>query len=331
MKYSSVTKIVFSSVLLLILASGCSTVKVPMKVTHPAEINMTEYKQIAVGDIDGNMGRAFSDGIKNSLVESGRFKVVDRSRMKQVMAELNLSQSDLIDSKNRVKLGRLLSASAMIAGHTEGKYKEKITTSKGKCGSKKEGYYTCTRYHRKGVYSTSGSIDVIDVATGEIIRSKVLNASYKDTNSATDKRPDPIDKDSLAAKALSRNINTFLKSIKPWTETVHVPFKTDGSIPDLEKGINQAKIGDLDKSIRTFADAAKAAEGNAKIKPKSIATAYFDLGLAYHFSWEFDKAIAAFKKAYEMNASDSYIKWVKYTEKQKKERKKLEAQGAAGA
>lgn len=277
MKNVSVVKIVFLSILALILTNGCSTMRVPMQVTHPAEINMTKYKQIAIGNIDGNMGRAFGDGIKNRLVESERFKVVDRSRMKQIMAELNLSQSDLSDSKNRVKLGKLMSASAMITGHTEGKYKEETTSSKGKCGSKKEGYYSCTHYYRKGVYSTSGAIDVIDIETGEILRSKVLNAAYKNTTSATDKRPAAIDKDSLASSALSSNINVFLKSINPWSEIVQVPFIKDGDIPDLERGINQAKIGDLDKAIKTFADAAKAAEGNAEIKPKIIAKAYFNL------------------------------------------------------
>ena len=40
----------------LIFIGGCGTVKVPVKVTHPAEINMTPYKQIAISDIKGDMG-----------------------------------------------------------------------------------------------------------------------------------------------------------------------------------------------------------------------------------------------------------------------------------
>jgi len=315
------------STALLILFSGCGTVRVPMHVTHPAEINMNSYKQIAISNIGGNMGQSFADGLKYRLVEGGRFKVVDRSRMNQIMKELNMSQSDLSSSENRLKLGGMLSASAMVAGHTEGKYKEERTKSKSTC-TKNKVEYPCTIYYRKGVYRTSGSIDVIDVQTGEIVKSKMLNAISERTTRATDADPPSIDKDSLASSALSINIHTFFKAINPWTETVQVPFVKDKAIPDLERGINQAKMGELQEAIKVFADAAKAAEGNAKIKPKSIANAYFDLGLAYNFSWEFDKAIKAFKKAFSIKAKDDYLQWIERAKRQKAERKKLEEQTA---
>jgi len=309
----------------LIFISGCGTVKVPVKVTHPAEINMTQYKQIAISDIKGNMGQEFSDGLKNRLIECGRFKVVDRNRMNQIMKELKLSQSDLTDSGNTIKLGKLMSASALIAGHTEGKYNETRSRQKRKCyKDKKE--YSCTTYYRKGIFSTSGSIDVIDVQTGEIIRSKVLNARYKKSTGATDATPPSIDKGSLARSANSDNLEKFMKAITPWNEMVMVPFKTDGNISDLERGVNLAKIGELNEAIKIFQFAAKAAEGNAKIKPNSIAKAYWNLGLAYEYSYNYDNAVVAFKKAYVLNPKDEYSNEIKNAKKLKAEKKKLDEQ-----
>lgn len=313
--------------ILLILFSGCGTVKVPIAVTRPAEINMTPYKQIAIGRIEGNMGQAFSDGIKNQLVESSRFQVVERSRLDQIMKELNLSQSDLVDSKNKAQLGKLLGASAMITGRLNGKYDEKRRHERVKYVDKERGRYYRTHYYRQGEFKTGGSIDVVDIQTGQIIKSKALSSSRKDETSAVDATPDDIDQDALAGACLAENISTFIKAISPWVEHVQVPFETDSAIPDLEKGIQQAKLGEMQEAIRIFAAAARASETNAKIKPGSIAKAYWDLGLVYEYTWEFDKAIECFKKAYSLDSSEAYIKEIKNTEKLRAERKKLEQQG----
>lgn len=322
MAKSTLTTLTF---LTLIFIGGCGTVKVPIKITHPAEINMAQYKQIAISDIKGNMGQAFSDGLKSRLIECGRFKVVDRNRMGQIMKELKLSQSDLTDSGNTIKLGKLMSASALIAGHTEGNYSETRSRKKGKCyKDKKE--YSCTTYYRKGIFSTSGSIDVIDVQTGEIIRSKVLNARYTKSSSATDAAPPSIDKGSLARTANSDNLEKFMKAITPWDEMVMVPFKTDSNIPDLEKGVNLAKIVELNEAIKIFRSAAKASEGNAKIKPDSIAKAYWNLGLSYEYSYDYDNAIEAFKRAYALDPKDEYSKEIKNAKKLKAEKQKLDEQ-----
>lgn len=314
----------------VIALSGCATVSVPMAVTHPAEINMTPYKQVAIGEIGGNMGQAFADSLKNKLVEGERFKVVDRNRMDQIFKELKLSQSDLADEKTRVKLGGLLSASAIITGRADGTYKENTTSKSGTCTREKR-EYSCTTYYRKGEYGSSGSIDVVDSQTGQIIRSKVLKAAWEATTSATDDTPEAIDKDSLYSSVLGKNVSEFMKAIMPWSETVMVPFAKDGKIPDLERGINQAKAGELQEAIKIFADAAKAAETNPQIKPDSIARAYWNLGLAYEYTFvEFDKAIEAFKKAYSLKPEQKYLTEKANVEKYKAEKKKLDEQTISG-
>lgn len=311
----------------VLLFSGCSTVRVPVKVIRPAEINMSQYRQIAIGDIEGNMGGDFGYGLKNTLIQGGRFKIVDRSGLDQILKELTLSQSGLADEKNRVKPGKLMSASALITGRVEGRYSEELTRSESTCYNyKTEKREPCTYYYRRGRYSTRGGIDVIDVQTGEILRSKVLDAVYKDMNSATDALPAHIDRDSLRAKCLRDNIATFVRAISPWAETVMIPFVKDSAIPDLERGINQAKMGEIQEALKIFASSAWAAENNAKIKPEVIAKAYWDLGLAYEYTYEYDKAIEAFKKAYALAPRDRYIKEMSNAERLRIEKEKLDEQ-----
>jgi tetratricopeptide (TPR) repeat protein len=297
-----------------------------MQVTHPAEINMSSYKQVAISDIHGNLGQSFAGGLKERLVESGRFQVVDRQRLDQIMGELRLSSSDLADSSKAKKMGKILPAAALITGHTDGNYDENIVYRDETCVDDKKNKYPCRRYIRNGTYRTSGSIDVIDVATGQIMKSKVQGNKCEDSTQAINGTPVEIDRSSLASKCLTQNLVAFTKAISPWTETVQAPFKTDKSIPELETGVSKVRLGDLKAAVDTFHAAANSAEMNAAIKPKVIAKAYWNLGLAYQYSGEFDKATEAFKKAYSLDSSESCLAEIENCKKLRVEKKKLAEQ-----
>jgi len=309
-----------------VLVGGCATVRVPVQVTHPAEINMAKYKQVAITKIR-NLGEPFAADLKDRLVESGRFTLVDRARLDQIMRELKLSNDDLVaQSKKAAKLGNLLPATAIITGRTDGKYDEKVTYSNGTCyrdKNDKKGY-PCRTYTRTGIYSTSGSIDVIDVSTSQILKSRQLGNRCENSNSATGGEPETIDKDALASTCINQNVTKFMKAISPWTETVQAPFRKDGELPELESGVNKAKIGDMQGAADTFAAAAKSAEMNPKVKPKTIAMAYWNMGLAYQYSDQFDKAITAFKKSCVLDPSDECTQEIKNCEKLRQEKRKLD-------
>jgi len=311
--------------LVTFLISGCSTVKVPMTVTHPAEINMSKYKQIAISNIDGNMSRLFVDDLKGRIIDSGRFTLVDRNRLDEVMRELNLSNSDLAQTDKAAKLGNLLPATAIITGRYDGDYKENTEASNAVC-YKNNVKYNCINNTRNGKFSTSGSIDVIDVSTGEIKKSKRLANTCEDNTSATDETPPAIDRDALVGKCLNQGLDAFFKAISAWSEVVAAPFMKDGDIPDLEVGINTAKVGDMEGAIAIFQKAIKNSELNPNVKPKVIAKAYWDLGLAFQYSDKFNQAADAFKKSYTLEPSDECMNELKHCEVLKNEKRKLAEQ-----
>ncbi len=65
-----------------VLISCAPSAKVP--INRPAEINLMGIKQIAIGDIQGNAGRALSESISEKLFQSDHFKIVDRANLKKV-------------------------------------------------------------------------------------------------------------------------------------------------------------------------------------------------------------------------------------------------------
>lgn len=317
----------FVSCLVLVGLSGCSTVRVPVSVQHPAEIDLSGYKQIALGSFQGNLGGAFYDRIKQGLVESpSRFQVLDRSRLNQILGELRLSQSDLVDTRYRVKVGRLLGATALITGSMHKTYNENTQSSQGECQSKQRGKYHCWSYERTGVLKTSGSVDVIDMQTGQILKSKALNDICPETNSSVDESPAYIDVNALTERCLQRQVNNFMRSVSIWSEVVNAPFEKDSALPGIDRGIAYAKTGDMEEAANIFSSTARASENSRSVSGKSIATAYWNAGLAHLYIREYDKAIDSFKKAFSFDPDEKYLQEKKRAEYLKRDRQKLDGQ-----
>src|SRR5437868_14694130 len=100
-------------------ATGCGTVRVAVPVMRPAEVNMASYKTVGVGEITGATSHVFAGALEEALVKSERFQVVDRVNLNRVMRELQLSASDLADPENAAKLGKQITANALIFGHID--------------------------------------------------------------------------------------------------------------------------------------------------------------------------------------------------------------------
>jgi len=332
-------KVVFTvmifTVCLEFFISGCATVKVPIPVTHPAEINMNAYKTIAVSHIDGPIGSEVSDGIKERLVEGNRFKVIDPAYLNQILDNLHMSGSDLFDQDKRVSLGKLLPATVLIVGHTKADNNEKHFHEASTCS---QSYncgdqicyrsVPCTLYWCETTVHAYAGLEVIDVSTGSLLRSKQLPyTKVVDSQKITEGMPACPDASSVVGGGTNYIVSTFIKSIQPWTEMVSVPFLKDGDIPELETGIKYATAGQMDEANKQFSSAVKNAENNPKLKPSVIARAYWDLGLSYEYSDQFDNAIESFKSAFKYDSSeDKYLKEENHVKARKKEYEKLQEQ-----
>ena len=306
----------FPAVVALGLAGCATTERVAISVRHPAEIDMSAYRQIAIGEITGNLGQDFSDHLKETLIGSGQFQVVDRRRLQQIFRELKLSQSDLSDPRYRKRIGRLLSGAALVAGHAEGKVESKVThqditrteTIKDENGNKVKKEVPVRIFVRTCAATGTGGIDIVSVETGEILKTKILRAGCSERAQDEKAAPDCRSEDELLACAQRENVAAMARALMPWSEVRMVPFAKDRLIPELEEGIRRASIGEMAEAAKIFQGAAAAAEVNPKIKPAVIAKAYWNLGLTYEYSDLYDDAIAALKKAYMIGADPKSLR-----------------------
>jgi tetratricopeptide (TPR) repeat protein len=282
---------------LALLCAACSTVAVRVPVMKPAEINMSSYASVAIGEMRGNYDRPMSEALEEALVASQRFTVVDRQHMDKVMRELQISSTDLADPGSAAKLGKVVTAGALIFGDVSRDYREHPSEDRTK---DKDGTMH-TIYVLKGEMNVRAIFKIVDVSTGRLIVAKTYEEKRDDTNRGYDKRPDPIDRESLERAARQAVVERFMKAIVPHQEYMVANFQKDGDIPQLEGGIGWAERGDWKKAQDSFNTAAQDAEKNPKLKTGQIAKAYWDLGLSYEYAGDYAKAIDMINKAYTLS------------------------------
>lgn len=82
----------------------------------------TEVKQtIAVLDFESigseeHLGKAVSEIMRTELIDTNRYRVVERSQINKTISEQRFQKSGLIDDKSAVELGKLLGADLIVIG-----------------------------------------------------------------------------------------------------------------------------------------------------------------------------------------------------------------------
>jgi len=79
-------------------------------------------------------------------------------------------------------------------------------------------------------------------------------------------------------------------------------------VKDLDRGIGFAEQGEWKKAQDAFG--AAVAELTKPLEPdrKKLAKAYWDLGLAYEYAGDYDKATQTVRKAYELTQDKSMLR-----------------------
>jgi tetratricopeptide (TPR) repeat protein len=313
-----------------LLCAACGTVSVRVPVMKPAEINMAPYQSVAVGGMSGNADRPMTDALEEALVNTQRFTVVDRMHMDKVLRELQLSSTDLADPRAAAKLGKVVTAGAMIFGDVSNSYREvpSETTYKDDKGK------AHTWNSLKGEVNVRATFKIVDVSTGKLIIAKTYEEHRDDTNRGLDKRPDPIDRISLERSARQAVVDRFMKAIVPHQEFMYASFQKDSDIPQLEGGIGWAERGEWKKAQDAFNTAAQDAERNVKLKAPQIAKAYWNLGLSYEYAGDYDKADGMINKAYGLSNDKDMLGELDNIKRLQADAKKLaeqtSAEGAGG-
>ena len=257
----------------------CDERQIRLKVPHKAEIDLSKYKTIAFTKLDGDYGDAFAAAYKELLQKNSHLKVVDRTQLQKLIKQMEINESDLLDEKNRPKLGKLLPAGLMVTGSITSSSQEPLPVpSIIPCPYNIK--QTCTINTRTATSTMKGVISVIDVETGESLKDRRLYSSEEDSNTALNKLiPDPINIEELHEKNVQVLASDMIKATADWKERRRILLYVNSDIPKLNRGILEAKSNRIEKAKEIFAKAIEDSLDNPEVSRTALAAARFNLAV----------------------------------------------------
>jgi hypothetical protein len=142
---------------MLILFSSASIIAQPSVQENIAVLPFNGWQGIHAESYQS----ALMDKISTSIIQSHRFKVIDRANLDRILQEQGLHQTGAIDETTIVEVGRLLGAQKFIVGNFSQNATEFFPAQYDKKGKQTaEAYYTA---------KVAASIKLLDVGTGQYI------------------------------------------------------------------------------------------------------------------------------------------------------------------
>ena len=303
-KYILKILLILTFLLIIVFFEGCGTTNVNVMVTHPAEMNMLNYKKLIVNEFSGLRGNSVNNELINSLMESNRFELIDHNYLSKLLYENGLNYENVLSNGMNEQVGHKVGKIALISGKIlKHDFKEEVKKGTAEKDNKNINHYTYTRFAH--VY-VSINFQITDLNSGKIIFSKNIERNLDDSRNQVDREPENFKKDYMLEQTRKLVIQDFLKKIIPYSETVTVELYDDSDVPDYEKGIKYAKNGFWEKAIPAFLDGINFAKNN-ELKAKG----YYNLGIAYQYSYLFNDALNSFDKAFSIDGKDKYMSAMK--------------------
>ncbi|MDE3000883.1 MAG: hypothetical protein OXU79_17545 [Gemmatimonadota bacterium] len=324
-------------ILLSVLAAtgwitGCAGRNVSILVTRPAEINLSEYDLITIGEIKGagsgfvskldDLGkflqgvesgdawiRRFAAETSQALARTDRFRLLDYERLKA-----GRSRED--DNANVI----LISGGLLAYDYDE----EEINEDVKKKNRKTDKGNTAREYKRKGTARVEVQLRVVDWRTSEILASR--NFSRRETIRTSGKTPEKASIDNAARRRLFAEcradiVRAIERMIVPYSERVNVSFETAKEMPELEHGFRLVQAGNWDSAVDVFLAAVETYSDLPEVHK-----AYYNLGLSCMYTDQFDRARTALQQANARKSSGIYRNAILELDRRMEEKRRLDEQ-----
>ncbi len=306
------TRMILGTILALLLLAGCASQNLKMTVLRPAEVNLGEYHQIAIGDIWGHpyqyvQAQDIREAFTARLVQSEYFEfVLDRQYLERILQEHYLGWAGYLDADTAPQLGKIIGAGAFVFGRiTRDEYKEEITTQKETQKDKAGEEYEVIKYTRTGTHHLGVTFQVIDIESTKIIAMKELRTQFSSSRTSEDSRPPSIDKNFVYDMCVQDLSHQFIRTLAPYYETVSTPFETDKkNLPELLNAYRMASVGEYQSAIRILQGATR----KTGVPAASMAKAHYDLGLLQMYVGDFNAALDSFVRASNLVPKNSRYK-----------------------
>ncbi|MCH7575691.1 MAG: tetratricopeptide repeat protein [Candidatus Marinimicrobia bacterium] len=316
---------------LLLLLTACGTASVYLTVTRPAEINLSDYRKIAIADFEsmkGNTSRRaddLADKITEGLFASQAYEVLDRQNLAAILQEHSLGESGLIDENTAPQIGKIIGSAAILFGRIQSaSYSDEVTIQKPY--TDKDGKIHNYQV-RRAIYQLSATLKVIDVETARILAVKTLSATSRASKRADNKLPAKIDPNTLYMRCVNDISREFLRMIAPYQVQVRAAFLTDKLLPEVDQAVGLFRAGEWEDGIAILERVTRKKGLESDVQAKT----FYNLGLALISTGRYDEAIEQLKTALSLDPTSKRIQsMILRAKEEKASAEKLEEQMSEG-
>lgn len=285
--------LIFVLISFAFLISGCSHT-VRTSILRPPKVKIPG-SEIAVGRIEGSGGDDLQKKIGEELSRYGYYAVYDGKLLEKILIREGMTWTNYVLPDNLAKIGKAIGGEPVIIfGEVlESRYDERPVRyenveerdSKGRI----KVYQKVIREWR-AIFSAE--LKIVNLLNGATIFADSFGEVEVAATEAKNSMPPPIDGLALLAKCRSKVAEEFSSLLMPYRSILELKFKINSEIPELEEGYEYALADEWEKAIECFE--------KAITEHSNSWEAFWDLGLAYEATGQYEKADQSLTKAFEL-------------------------------
>jgi tetratricopeptide (TPR) repeat protein len=272
---------------------------VPVRVLHPPSVGLN-VKRIAFGNPSGPCADELQDRMILPDFRNNHVDVIERQHLDQILAEHALSRGQETSAQDEVALGRILGPSVMIFVKTYECRTDKqplVNNQRNFNGTVSTTFISRTRV------AISGTIESVDLTTGQVIGSKPIKSEKQSENSSQEGQPEFPTEDEVKEVALQDAEMQVHSVFFPWQDTKTLLFYDDKDC-GLKQIYEMYSRGDHDGALKLADTSLEACKASHK-GDKQLARAFYDAGLTHLLQQDYDKAAELFGEAMQYKGADA--------------------------
>lgn len=303
---------------------------------------------LAMGPPEGKCAEALATRLEEAIIASGTTMLVDRQRFTDVMKEHKMQVNISFNRATATRIGELVGAQALVflkvescKTHQEKRevgYAEDILTANPDLLFKKEQEKKEAEKQNRSDPSGSqqapdnksyaflnngnigGTMRVVDLVTG-----RVLAAQRFEGTSAIGNRNGFVADEQAIDAAEQQAASKLVRMIVPAKETRNMVFFDDPTC-DLRTASRMLRTKDVEGAMQKSNENLEACKALPKVKPRVLARAYYNLGVAQYIKGEYDAALENLTTADRTDNVEMFLEVITEVRKAKQaheERQKL--------
>ena len=275
-----------------------------LKKQRPPELDVSTYKQIAVGDIVGAIGSKneqsldLTDALTARLFNAKTLEVIDRNALETIFGSQRRGDLQVIDEKTKQLLNSKLSHAILISGRIQSQQLEqKLIYS--------DQNIVLNGCNRTYYYEVKGNVTVqlkiLDLKTGRMIFSDAVVKPVEKKTKEECQIPEKMDMAQVTRNAIGDLSDNIAKLVVPFETSTTLQFSEPGFFKSpfkkLKEAVSFLSMNNYDAGLAILKEYTESKD----IKEKVRVNAWFNYGLGLLYANKNAEAKTALQKAAASN------------------------------